>query len=365
MWPADPAWRRPSYPNHYAPHPSSIRTGSGRGDGANDTPLTRAPHAIGPNTTTTDVGPGWWRSVPRTELNYGLIHEHDMGSTSNSSAILSDGPPIDHPSISMRDFIWPQHPQPPSHIASHDLSSTRRPSEAYQYVQPPEVGGTMAIDADVFRPDESSEVPFSSHAATLFTSRAPSSTLDSTSHRRLDGIGLDHVNEVSYDPLTGRFEDDFVLSASRRRANTGQRRHRASPEPERSNTTRRPAATEPFTISTGPSRVLDIEEFDHGPFRATLERLERHVRQGRQDQQMMMERQAEMDRLRSRLNELQSQERLIPSSRAPTLPPLRLDPELFAPEFPHRRSSPTPPANIETPSVCCFNITLDIMLIPL
>ena len=280
-----------------------------------------------------------------------------MGNTSNSSAILSDGPPIDHPSISMRDFMWPQHPQPPSHIASHDLS-IRRPPAAYQSVQPPEVGGMTAIGADVFRPDESSEVPFSSHAAALFTSRTPSSIHDSTSHRRLDAIGLDH--EVSYNPWTSRFEEDLVLSASRGRPIAGQRRHRASPEPERSNTTRRPVATEPFTTSTGPSRVLDIEEFEHGPFRATLERLERHVRQ---DQQMMMERQAEMDRLRSRLDELQSEERLVPSSRAPTLPPLRLDPELFAPEFPHRRSSPTPPANIETPSVRCSSIIPNIILI--
>jgi len=287
-----------------------------------------------------------------------------MSSTANSSAILSDGPPIDHPSIAMRDFIWPpQHPQPPSHVASHDLS-TRRPSEAYQSVQPPEVGGMMAIDADVFRPDELPEVPFSRHAAALFSSRAPSSTLESTSHRRPDAIGLDRVNELSYHPWTSRLEEDLILSASRRRANAGQRRHRASPEPERSNTTRRPAAAEPFTISTGPSRVLDIEEFEHGPFRATLERLERQVRQGRQDQQMMMERQAEMDRLRSRLDELQSQERLVLPSRAPTLPPLRLDPELFAPEFPHRQSSPTPPANIETPPVRCSNIIPKIVLIP-
>jgi len=283
-----------------------------------------------------------------------------MGNPSNSSAILSDGPPIDHPSISMRDFMWPQHPLPPSHIVSHDLS-TRRPPEPYQSVQPPEVGGMTAIDADVFRPDESSEVPFSSHAAALFTSRAPSSILESTSHRRPDAIGLDRVNELSYHPWTSRFEEDLVPSASRRRANAGQRRHRASPESERSNTTRLPVAAEPFTTSTSPSRVLDIEEFEHGPFRATLERLERHVRQ---DQQMMMERQAEMDRLRSRLDELQSEERLVPSSRAPTLPPLRLDPELFAPEFPRRRSSPTPPANIEAPSVRCSSIIPNIMLIP-
>lgn len=289
-----------------------------------------------------------------------------MGSTSNSSASFSDGPPIDHPSISMRDFMWPQHPQPHSHTASHDLS-TRRPSEAYQSVQPPEVGGVMAIDADVFRSDESSEVPFSSHAAVLFASRAPSSTLESTSHRRPDAVGFDRVNE-SYHPWTSRFEEDLALSASRRRANAGQRRHRASPEPEHSNTTRRPAAAEPFTTSSGPSRVLDIEEFDHGPFRATLERLERQGRQGRQgrqDQQMMMEQQAEIDRLRSQLDELRSQGRLLnPSSHAPTLPPLRLDPELFAPEFPHRQSSPTPPANIETPSVRCSNIVPNIMLIP-
>lgn len=364
MWQIEPVWRRPSYTDHYTPHPSSIRTGSGRGDGAHDTPLTRAPHATEPNTITTEGGPGWWRGVPRTELNYGLVHEHDITSTSSPRAILSDGPPIDHPSVAMRDFIWPsQHPQLPSHVASHDLSA-RRPSEAYQSVQLPEVGGMMAIDADVFRPDESSEVPFSRHATALFSSRAPSSTLESTSHRRPDAIGLDHVNELSYHPWTSRLEEDFILSASRRRANAGQRRHRASPEPERSNTTRRPAATEPVTTSTSPSRVLDIEEFEHGPFRATLERLERQVRQGRQDQQVMMERQAEMDRLRSRLDELQSQERPVPPSRAPTLPPLRLDPELFAPEFPHRQLSPTPPANIETPPVRCSHIIPKIMLIP-
>jgi hypothetical protein len=358
MWEIDPVWRRTSYTDHYTSHSSSIRTGGGRGDGANDTPLPRAPHATEPNTNTTEAGPGWWRGVPRAELNYGPVHEHDMSSTSNSSAILGDGPPIDHPSIAMRDFIWPsQHPQPPSHVASHDLS-TRRPSESYQSVQPPEVGGMMAINADGFRQDETSEIPFSRHAAALFSSRAPSSTLESASHRRPDAIGQDRVNELSYHPWTSRLEEDFILSASRRRANAGQRRHRASPEPDRSNTTRRPVAAEPFTISTGPSRALDIEEFDHGPFRATLERLERQGRQGRQD------RQAEMDRLRSRLDELQSRERLVPPSRAPTLPPLRLDPELFAPVFPHRQSPPTPPANIEAPPVRCSNIVLEVMLIP-
>jgi uncharacterized coiled-coil protein SlyX len=90
---------------------------------------------------------------------------------------------------------------------------------------------------------------------------------------------------------------------------------------------------------------MDTEEFQHGPFRATLERLKR---QELQDQQTMMQRQAEIDRLRSRLDELQSQERPTPSARAPTLPPLRFDAEFLVSEA-HRMPSPTP--GIETSSV--------------
>ena len=53
----------------------------------------------------------------------------------------------------------------------------------------------MTVDADVFRSDESSKVPFSSHAAALFASRATSST-EITSQRRPDTVGIDHINEV-------------------------------------------------------------------------------------------------------------------------------------------------------------------------
>ncbi|KAI9451339.1 hypothetical protein F5148DRAFT_551170 [Russula earlei] len=245
----------------------------------------------------------------------------------------------------MRDFIGRQHhPQPPSHIPPHDLNM-RRSSEVYQSMPPPppEIGGI--IDADVFRPDESSEVPFSSHAAALFASRA-TSTMESTSQRRPDPVGRDRISDLSYYPWESRFEENFAFSARRHRANAGERRHRNSPEPERSSSIRRLTVAEPPTPSAPATRTLDIEEFQHGPFRATLERLER---QGRQDQQMMMERQAEIDRLRSRLDELQSQERPVPSSRAPTLPPLRLDFELSS-EAPQRMPSPTHPDSGEASS---------------
>jgi hypothetical protein len=272
-----------------------------------------------------------------------------MGTTPNSSAILNDRPLTGHPSLPMRDFIGRQHhPQPPPHIASHE-PSTRRSSEVYQST---EVGVVMTVDTDMFRPDESSEIPFSNQTAALLTSHAPPSTQESASHRRPDAIGPDRINESSYFHWPSRFEEDFALSTSRRRANAAERRHRASPGLERSNTIRR--STDPPTASAPASRILDIEEFQHGPFRATLERLER---QEQQDQQMMMERRAEIDRLRSRLFELQSQERSVPSSRAPTLPPLRFDPELVVPGAPHRQPSPAPPPSIGTASVrCCYII---------
>ena len=155
-------------------------------------------------------------------------------------------------------------------------------------------------------------------------------------------MGFERITESSYNPWTSRFERDFTFSAPRRNADAEERRHRDSPEPERSSTTRRFAVAEHLASSAPAPRSLDIEEFQHGPFRATLERMER---QDRQDQQMM-ERQAEIDRLRSRLDELQSQERPAPSTRAPTLPPLRFDTEFLVSE-----ASPTPSAGIET-SVC-------------
>jgi hypothetical protein len=357
FWQIEPAWRRASYTDHRSPHPPFNRTSSGRGGGTINTPLARAPHATEPNTLTAEATPGWWRSVPRADLSYGPVREH-MGTASNPGG---DRPPTEHPSLSMRDFIGRQHhPQPPSHIAPHELS-TRRPSEVYQSTQPPEVGSMMAVDVDVFRLDESSEVPFSNHAAALFASRAPPSTIESASHRHSDAIDLNRINESSYFPWASRFEEDFAASAPRRRANAGVRRLHASPELERSNTTRRPTATELPTASAPISRILDIEEFQPGPFRATLERFER---QDRQDQQMMMERRAEIDRLRSRLFELQSQERPVPSSRVPTLAPLRFDPELLVPGVPHRQPSPTPPANIETASVRCLYTMPQTHLIP-
>lgn len=217
----------------------------------------------------------------------------------------------------------------------------------------------MAADPGVFRPDESSEVPFPSHSAALFASRATSSTLEPTPQRRPTDIAPDRISESSY-YLASRFEEDFAFSAPHRRASAGERRHRNSSEPQRSSSIRRLPVVEPPTSSAPAPPTLDIEEFQHGPFRATLERLER---QGRQEQQMMMERQAEIDRLRSRLDELQSQERSIPSSRVPTLPPLRFDPELLVSEVPHRMPSPVPPASIETPSVRCSYIILKTSLI--
>ena len=133
----------------------------------------------------------------------------------------------------------------------------------------------------------------------------------------------------------------------RRNGDTEERRHRSSPEPERSSTTRRFAVAEHLASSVPASRPIDIEKFRHGPFRATLERLER---QERQDRQTMVERQAEIDRLRLRLDELQSQERPTSSTRTPTLPPLRLDTEFLVSKA-NRMPSPTPSAGIEASSV--------------
>jgi hypothetical protein len=354
----DSDWRRPSsYTDYRSPHPPSTRTSSSRGDGANDTPSTRASDATEHNTLTVELGPGWWRSVPRAESSYGSAHEHDTGSVPNPSAsLIGDRQPTERPirGLVSRHLL----PQPSSRIPPYD-QSTRRSSEVYQSVQPSEVGGIMAIDADVFRSDESSEVPFSSHAAALFASRASSLAPEITSQRRPDTIGLDRINESSYYPWASRFERDLAFSAPRRHTDTEERR-RHSPEPERLSTTRRFAIAEHLASSASAPRTLDIEEFQHGPFRATLERLERRERQ---DQQLMMERQAEIDRLRSRLDELQSQERTTPSSRAPTLPPLRFDPEFLISEA-HRMPSPTPPASIETPSVSSSDITTQTVLIP-
>ena len=325
----------------------------------NDTPTTRASHATEHNTLTLEVGPGWWRSVPRAELGYGPVHERNTSSVPNPSVSLTGGrQPTERPALSMRDLVSRRLPQPPSRIPHHD-QSTRRPSEVYQSVQPPEVGGMMTVDADVFRSDESSEVPFSSHAAALFASRATSST-EITSQRRPDTVGIDHINESSYCPWASRLERGLALSAPRRHAGIEERRHRNSPEPERSSTARRFAVAEHLASSAAAPRSLDIEEFHPGPFRATLERLER---QERQDQQMR-ERQAEIDRLRSRLDELQSQGRPAPPTRAPTLPPLRFDAEFLVSEG-HRMPSPTPSASVETPSVRCSYIILQSILIPL
>ncbi|KAI0002540.1 hypothetical protein BJV74DRAFT_605862 [Russula compacta] len=296
------------------------------------------------------------RSPCRSKLWSCARARRDTGSALNQSAMLGDRPPTERPFLSMRDLIGRHlHPQPTSHIPPHDLSM-RRTSEVYQSVQPPEVAGIMAVDAGVFRPDESSEVPFSSHNAALFASRATSSTLESTPQRRPTDIAPDRISESSY-YLASRFEEDFAFSAPHRRASAGERRHRNPLEPQRSSTIRRLPVAEPPTSSAPAPPTLDIEEFQHGPFRATLERLER---QGRQEQQMMMERQAEINRLRSRLDELQSQERSISSSRVPTLPPLRFDPELLVSEVPHRMPSPVP---VETLSVRCSYIMLKTILI--
>jgi len=295
------------------------------------------------------LGPGWWRSVPRAEPSYAAVHEREMSSVSNPSVgFFGDRPPASR-----------HLPQTPSRIPPHD-QSTRRSSEVYQSVQPPEVGGSMAPDTEVFRSDESSEVPFSSQAAAFFASRATSSAPEIASHRRPDTIGFDRLTESSYYPWASRFERDLTFSAARRHADAEERRHRNPPEPERLTTTRRFAVAEHPAPSAPASRPLDIEEFQHGPFRATLERLERIERQ---DQQIMIERQAEIDRLRSRLDELQSQERPTPSTRAPTLPPLRFDPEFVVPEA-HRIPSPIPSTNIETSSVRCSYVILQAILTP-
>ena len=354
---ADSDWRRLSSYTEYPPHPPSNRT-SIRGTGVNDTPPTRVSHATEHNTLTLEVGPGWWRSVPRAELGYGPVHERDTNSVPNTSVSrIGDRQPTERPTVSMRDLVNRRLPQPPSRIPLHD-QSTRRSSEVYQSVQPPEAGGMMAVDADVFRSDESSEVPFSSHAAALFASRATSSA-EITSQRRPDTVAIDRINDSSYYPWASRSERDFAFSAPRRHADIEERRHRNCPEPERMSTTRRFAVAEHLASSAAAPRSLDIEEFHHGPFRATLERVERQERQDqqilreRQDQQMMRERQAEIDRLRSRLDELQSQERPAPPTRAPTLPPLRFDAEFLVSEG-HRMPSPTPSASVETPSVRCL-----------
>jgi hypothetical protein len=115
---------------------------------------------------------------------------------------------------------------------------------------------------------------------------------------------------------------DFAFSAPHRHADIEERRHRNCTEPERTSTTRWFAVAEHLASSATAlaPRSINIEEFHHGSFRATLERVER---QERQDRQILRERQAEIDRLRSRLDELQSQERPAPPTRAPTLPPLR------------------------------------------
>jgi hypothetical protein len=163
----------------------------------------------------------------------------------------------------------------------------------------------MAVDADVFRSDESSEVPISSHVAALFASRVTSSGPKITFQRRPDSTGLDRMTETSYSPRAGRFERDFAFSAPRRHADAVDKRRRTartSPEPERLSTARRFAVAEHLAPSAPPPRSPDIEEFQHGPFHATLERLER---QERQDERIMRLRQAESDRLRSRLDELQ------------------------------------------------------------
>jgi len=201
-----------------------------------------------------------------------------------------------------------------------------------------EVITDMTVDADPLRPDESSEVPFSSHAAALFASRG-TSTVESTPLRRPD-FDLDRMTTQPIYPRGSQVEGDFTTSASRRRVNVGER-HRASPEPERLGSMRRLTTTEPPTSSVPGSRPLDIEEFQRGPFRATLERLERRELQDRAE----MERQAEIDLLRSRLESL---ERSSTSSRTPTLPPLRFDREYLVSGVPHRVPSPTLPTNIDS-----------------
>ena len=357
LWFIDSVWRRLSYTD-YHPHLPSARTNSSRGDGTHDLPLTRPPEPSGASTDTpaSEVGTGWRRSVARTESNYELVHERDTGSASITSALLSDRSRTDRPSVSMRELY--QGHQPPRRFPNDQ--STRRPPEVYRPVQPTEVGNVAAVDADVFRPDELPEVPFSSQAAAFFASRAPSSTAESAPLRRPDTIGPDRMSTPSYYPWTSRIEEEFTMSPSRLRAMAGERRHRVSPDPERP-IRRFPVAERPRP-SASASRSLEIEEFQPGPFRATLERLER---QERQEQQLMMERQAEIDRLRSRLNELQSLERSVTSSRVPTLPPLRLDRDASVSEASHRMPSPTLPASIETPVGYSFVLPQTILTPPL
>lgn len=286
---------------------------------------------------------GWLRSLARAELNHGLVHERDTSSASIASSSFSDRPSAERSSASIRGFIDRRpHLQPPSRIPLDP--GTRRPSEVYRPAQNMEATNDMTVDTDSHRQDESSEVPFSSHAAALFASRGTSSTVESSSLRRPDFVDLDRMATLPIYPRGSRVEGDFAISAPRRRANVRERRHRASPEPERLNTIRF-TTTEPPTSFVPGSRPLDIEEFQHGPFRATLERLERRELQ---EHQIIMERQAEIDRLRSRLDELQSLERSSVSSRMPTLPPLRFDREPLVSEAPHRMPSSTPPTDIDS-----------------
>ncbi|KAI9441384.1 hypothetical protein H4582DRAFT_1379110 [Lactarius indigo] len=344
----DPVWRRlSSFTDYHPSHFQPTRTSSGHGDGTNNTPLTRATHSTESSSTGTssqDGGMGWLRSLARAELNHGLVHERDTSSASITSSSFSDRPSAERSSASIRGFIDRRpHLQPPSRIPLD--SSTRRPSEAYRPVQAMDVTNDMTVDTDPLRPDESSDVPFSSHAAALFASRGTSSTVEPTSLRRPDFVDIDRMTALPIYPRASRVEGDFAISASRRRANVGERRHRTSPDPERLGTIRRFTTTEPPASFTPGSRPLDIEEFQHGPFRATLERLERRELQ---EHQIIMERQAEIDRLRSRLDELQSLDRPSASSRTPTLPPLRFDREPLVSEAPHRIPSSTPPTNIDS-----------------
>ncbi len=310
-------------------------------------PLTRVTHSAEPSSASTssqDVGMGWLRSLARAELNHGLVHERDTSSASIPSSSFSDRPSAERSSASIRGFIDRRpHLQPPSRIPLDP--GTRRPSEVYRPVQSMDVTNDMTVDTDSLRPDESSEVPFSSHAAALFASRGTSSTVEPTSLRRPDFVDLERMTALPVYPRGSRVEGDFSISASRRRANVGERRHRTSPEPERLGTIRRFTTTEPPASFVPGSRPLDIEEFQHGPFRATLERLERRELQ---EHQIIMERQAEIDRLRSRLDELQSLDRSSASSRTPTLPPLRFDREPLVSEAPHRMPPSTPPTNIDS-----------------
>ena len=287
---------------------------------------------------------GWLRSLARAELNHGLVHERDTSSTPIAGSSFSDRPSAERSSASIRGFIDRRpHLQASSRIPLDP--GTRRPSEVYRAVHSMEVTNDTTVDADSPRPDESSEVPFSSHAAALFASRGTSSNVESSSLRRPDLDDLDRMTNLPIYPRGSRVEADFAIPPSRRRTNVGERRHRTSPEPERLGTLRRFTPTEPPPSFVPGSRPLDIEEFQHGPFRATLERLERREMQ---EHQIIMERQAEIDRLRSRLDELQSLERSSTSSRVPTLPPLRFDREPFVSETPHRMPSSTTIPNVDS-----------------